>query len=62
MIATRERNYLLKIATNSKDLVDWKKFRQKRNSVNRLKNYLKLIIVETLFVTQETILKGFGKC
>jgi hypothetical protein len=39
--AVNERDYLLKVAATSKDPVDWKNFRQKRNFVNRLKNQLK---------------------
>ena len=39
--AIRERDYLLKRASISKDAIDWDAFKRKRNSVTRLKNELK---------------------
>ena len=41
LIAIRERDFLLKRASISKDLADWTVFKTKRNTTNKLKNSLK---------------------
>ena len=46
--AIKERNYFKKKANQTKSIIDWNNFTQKRNQVNNMKNTLKQDYFNTL--------------
>ena len=60
--AIKERNYFKKKANQTKSIIDWNNFTQKRNQVNNMKNTLKQDYFNTLLT--DNALNGrnnFGK-
>jgi len=61
LIALRERDYLLKVASRSQSQADWTIFKKKRNAVNKLKNRLRVHIMLTRSTILEMIRKSSGR-